>query len=201
MQDLWEKMRQGDADAMLALYESNYADLLSYGVQLTGSVDTAKDVINDVFLHLWEHHGKLKPVLNVRAYLFACTRRRIFHPAYFNNKVLSASEIGFYEEGEMPYEDLLIEMQRSDEIRIKVQAALEKLTPRQKELIQLKYFKNMDYRQIEKETGISAKTAYNTIYNAIKVLETELRGTGISITAFLAFFSEINSGIRNLPGF
>jgi len=188
MQDLWEKMRQGNAEAMLALYEGNYTDLLSYGVQLVRSVDTAKDVINDVFLHLWEHHTKLKPVRNVRAYLFACTRRRIFHPVYYDEKVVSGSEIAFYEGAETSYEDLLIDMQRSDEIRMKVQAALAKLTARQKELIQLKYFKNMDYRQIEKETGISAKTAYNTIYNAIKVLEAELRGTGISITAFLLSF-------------
>ncbi len=195
MQDLWEKMRQGDADAMLALYERNYADLLSYGVQLIGSTDTSKNVINDVFLHLWEHHVKLKPVQNVRAYLFACTRRRVFHPDYYNNKVLSDSEAGFDEKGEMSYEDLLIDMQRSDEIRIKVQAALAKLTARQKELIELKYFRNMDYRQIEKETGISAKTAYNTVYNAIKVLETELRGTGISIATLLAFLSAIDSPI------
>ena len=141
MPDRWDKMRLGDRDAMLVLYEYYYNDLLSYGVQLSNSIDTAKDAINDVFLHLWEHHTNLKPVKNVKAYLFACVRRKIFHPVYFNNKVLLAEEVAF---------------------------------------------KNMDYREIGLTTGMSLKTAYNTIYNAVKVLTNELRDT--LLCAYLLLF-------------
>ena len=186
MPDRWDKMRLGDRDAMLVLYQYYYNDLLSYGVQLSNSIDTAKDAINDVFLDLWEHHTNLKPVKNVKAYLFACVRRKIFHPVYFNNKVLLAEEVAFYEGMETSYEEIWIAMQQSDEIRMKVRAALDKLTERQKELIHLKYFKNMDYREIGLTTGMSLKTAYNTIYNAVKVLTNELRDT--LLCAYLLLF-------------
>jgi len=180
MEAQWERMREGDADAMLVLYEYNYSDLLSYGVQLSNSADTAKDAINDVFLHLWEQHVRLKPVKNVKAYLFACIRRKIFHPVYTDKKLLLTEE-AFYESTETSYEEVLIAMQQSEETRKKVQAALEKLTARQKELIHLKYFKNMDYREIELATGITVKTVYNTIYNAVKLLAEELRGAMLLI--------------------
>lgn len=181
MSDLWEKMRQGDAEAMLELYEYHYNDLLSYGVQMCRSIHTAKDVVNDVFLHLGEQHENLKPVKNVKAYLFACLRRSIFRLPYANNKIIPVNETRLYEEAETSYEDILIAIQQSDEIRMKMQVALDKLTGRQKELIQLKYFQNLSYRQIETATGISTKTAYNTIYNALKVLEAELRGVLFSL--------------------
>lgn len=188
MPDWWDKMRLGNGDAMLVLYEYYYNDLLSYGVQLSNSTDIAKDAINDVFLHLWEHHTNLKPVKNVKAYLFACIRRKIFHPAYTDNKMLLLTEKAFYESAEISYEDVLIAMQQSEETRKKVQAALEKLTARQKELIHLKYFKNMDYREIELATGISVKTAYNTIYNAVKTLANELRAIALTLLLPVLFF-------------
>ncbi|MBX2926112.1 MAG: sigma-70 family RNA polymerase sigma factor [Chitinophagaceae bacterium] len=188
MEDQWEGMRRGDAAAMLVLYEHNYSDLLSYGVQLSNSTDTAKDAINDVFLQLWEQRAKLKPVKNTKAYLFACIRRKIFHPAYTDNKMLLLTEKAFYESAETSYEDVLIAMQQSEETRKKVQAALEKLTARQKELIHLKYFKNMGYQEIELATGISVKTAYNTIYNAVKALANELRTMALTLLLPVLFF-------------
>ncbi len=165
---------EGDADALLALYESNYKDLLSYGVQLTDNLHAAKDAVNDVFLNIWEHHRQLKPVKNVRAYLFACIRRNIFHAREQPRRVL-VPEPELYASAETSYEEILIAIQQSDELRKKVHAALSKLTGRQKELIELRFFRNMDYREIEQATGISVKTAYNTIYNAIKVLAVDLR--------------------------
>jgi len=186
MEEQWERVREGDIDAMLVLYEYNYSSLLSYGVQLSNSIDTAKDAINDVFLQLWEQQAKLKPVKNVKAYLFACIRRRIFHSPYSDRRLLLTEES--YENAETSHEEALIAMQQSEETRKKVQAALEKLTARQKELIYLKYFKNMDYREIEQTTGISVKTAYNTIYNAVKLLAEELRKAILTIIISFLFF-------------
>ncbi len=189
MSELWEKMRQGDADAMLMLYEQHYNALLSYGVQLSGSIHTSKDAINDVFLNLGEQYRNLSPVKNVKAYLFACVRRSIFQLPYANRKVISVDEASLYKETEISYEDILIEIQQSDALRMKIRTALNKLTDRQKELIQLKYFQNLSYSQIEAATGISIKTAYNTIYSALKALEGELRGLlfDIFLLIFLLF--------------
>ncbi len=186
METQWEKMRAGSAEAMLVLYEYNYKDLLSYGIQLSNSMHTAKDAINDVFLHLWEQHPRLKPVTNVKAYLFACIRRKIFHPSYSDKRLLLTDVT--YENAEMSYEDILIAIQQSEETRKKVQAAMKKLTDRQKELIHLRYYKNMDYQQIEQVTGISLKTAYNTVYNAVKTLADELRNSILTALLLLLFF-------------
>lgn len=184
----WDNMRAGSTEAMLVLYEGNYSDLLSYGVQLSNSVHTSKDAINDVFLHLWEQHTKLKPVANVKAYLFACIRRKIFHQLYTDKTQLLTDMSP--EDTEMPYEDVLIAMQRSEEIRKKVQAAIKKLTDRQKELIHLRYFKNMDYEEIEQVTGMSLKTAYNTVYSAVKTLTSELRNSVLATLLLILFSSK-----------
>lgn len=186
MKNLWEGLRQDDSEAMVLLYEQSYADLLSYGVQLSNNIETTKDAINDIFLNLWDNRSKLNPVENVNAYLFACIRRKIFQLTTINKKDSTlADDMQLYNpEPDLTHEDILIAIQRSDEIRRKVQKALEKLTERQRELIQMKYFKGMEYRQIELETGISIKTAYNTVYNAMKILADELRDILFIIAVF-----------------
>ncbi len=183
----WERLRQDDAEAMKQLYAQSYAGLLSYAVQLSNNNELAKDTINDVFLELWASRSKLKPVENVRAYLFACIRRKIFQSTAIDRKKneVTGNMVGYPKEFDLSQEDILIAMQQSDEIRNKVLKALDKLTDRQRELITLKYYKGLDYHQIETATGISLKTAYNTIYNAMKILADELKNT---IFTFLFLF-------------
>ena len=186
--DLWEKMRAGDTASLVQLYEQLYADLLSYGVQLVSSNEIAKDAINDVFVDIWDNRSKLKPFENVKAYLFACIRRKIFHSTTIQRKTSSLPDLQWVsEQSDLSQEEIIMAMQRSDEIRRRVQQALEKLTGRQRELIQMKYFNGLDYRQIESETGISMKTAYNTIYNAMKILANELKDV-LFLLVFFFFF-------------
>lgn len=177
MKSLWENLRQGDPESIVSLYEQFYPDLLTYGVRLCNSNETAKDAINDIFLNLWDNRSKLKPVENVKAYLFACLRRNIFKSVTTNRKAF-APEMDGSLQGELvnlSHEDILIGIQQSEEVRRKVQAALGKLTDRQRELILMKYYKGMDYKQIEAQTGMSMKTAYNTVYNGLKILSEELK--------------------------
>lgn len=185
----WERLRQDDTEAMMQLYAQSYAGLLSYGVQLINNNELAKDAINDVFLELWDNRLKLKPVENVKAYLFACIRRKIFQTATINRKAnaITDNTAVNQQQSDLSHEDLLVAMEQSDEIRSKVLKALDKLTDRQKELITLKYYKGLDYRQIETTTGISMKTAYNTVYNAMKILAVELRDI-IFVFMVLFFF-------------
>lgn len=188
LSDLWEKMRVSDTTALVQLYEQLYADLLSYGVQLSNSNDIAKDAINDVFIDIWDNRSKLNPVENVRAYLFACIRRKIFHSTTIQRNTSSLPDLQWVSvQSDLSQEDVIMAMQRSDEIRRRVQQALEKLTGRQRELIQMKYFNGLNYRQIETETGISMKTAYNTIYNAMKILAAELKDVLFSLVLLFFF--------------
>jgi RNA polymerase sigma factor (sigma-70 family) len=52
----------------------------------------------------------------------------------------------------------------------RLQKALNQLSPRQKEIIRLRYFDTVAFKDISDQTGLSERTVYNTLHNAIKVL-------------------------------
>ncbi|MNT57807.1 RNA polymerase sigma factor SigV [compost metagenome] len=77
---------------------------------------------------------------------------------------------------EMSYEEFIVKVQSDELVKHQLKSALEKLTFRQKQLIHLKFFDGFSYEQIAEQTNQTIKTAYNTIYDALKILRKEFKG-------------------------
>ncbi len=173
----WESMTEGNRGAFLAIYESHYQALFSYGFTLTASRDQTKDFIQELFLEIWNKRASVnKDVINVRAYLFTWLRRMIFK----ENKRLKSEHctdemIDNLSPDVLPYEDLLIAFQQSEEKKIELAAALKKLTKKQLEIIKLKFFDNLSYAEIALQTSLSQRTVYNLVYEALRHLRVCLR--------------------------
>ena len=70
------RIRAGDADALEALYLRYHAALHRFAAQQTHDLDTADEVLHDVFLGLWRRRATLTIETTVSIYLFAAVRRR-----------------------------------------------------------------------------------------------------------------------------
>ena len=176
MNNNWLCMTKGDKNAFLNIYEENYQKLFSYGYSLTCDKDLTKDCIQEVFMEIWNTRITLKSdVNNVQAYLFTWLRRKISsvhlgiqREAYFH------SSFNIYDENEHSYEDLLVAFQNSKERREKLAKALNNLTPKQVEMVRLKFFEKLTYAQIAEKTNLTTHTIYNTIFLAIQLLRKEM---------------------------
>jgi RNA polymerase sigma factor (sigma-70 family) len=116
-------------------------------------------------------------VMQVRAYLFTILRHLILDELSYLDKMDNAiiRMSGEAAPNELSYEEIIINVQHDEELKRKLHAAMQQLTHRQKELIQLKFFDGLSYEQIAAHTSQSVKTAYNTIYDAIKQLRKLLK--------------------------
>ena len=74
------------------------------------------------------------------------------------------------EPAEQPYESVLMDMQEEAGIREKLHKVLDRLSPRQKEIIRLRYYEQMAIRDIAAKTLLAERTVYNTLYNALEIL-------------------------------
>lgn len=173
----WNQLRAGDKQALYSLYNDMYFHLFRFGVKITGDDELVKDCINQVFLNIWDKKERLSEVANVRAYLFTILRNSITDELAHQGKIENAIQNKLLEDDvdEMPYEEIIIRVQNDEELKLKLHAAIQKLTPRQIQLIQMKFFDNMSYEQIAEKTSQSLKTAYNTIYDAVKMLRKLLK--------------------------
>lgn len=174
----WEAMCMGEKDAFLNLYKGLYRSLAGFGLRVHADSEMVTDTLNQVFLELWEKHDKLPRVDQVESYLRTILKRkilkRITHEARLNKAI---SVIVTEDEAllEMPYEELIVKIQSDEMVKNSLLAALEKLTPQQRKLIQLRFYDGLSYEDVAKRTQLTVRTAYNTIYSALKFLRTQLK--------------------------
>lgn len=176
-QEYWRQLQKGNTDALSALYQLHYIGLINYGVKLTGDRDLANDCFINVLLELWDKRHTLPDVTNVRAYLITCLHRRILQEIR-SDKRRNAShrEILPEEPSEVSYEAYLTALEGNDEFTRRFTSAFRLLTQRQQQLLRMKFYENLDYDHIAQTCGITKRTAYNIIHDALKQLKNELKG-------------------------
>jgi len=174
--ELWTGIKNNNQESLARLFQRYYFLLIKSGIAYCKDVELSKDAVNDVFYNLWTHRHSLSDVSNVRAYLTTSFRNQVL--ALLRRKLNDTKKLGEWVDGQIDvqpsYEEILLYSQSNEEQKEKLRRALSQLTPRQKESLELKFYQGLTYEQIAETTGQAVKTVYNTVYEAIKVLRSEM---------------------------
>lgn len=173
-EDLWESLLTSDKDALYQLYTRFYQPLLFFGLKYKADAPFVKDAINQLFLYIWEKRDRLHVARNVRNYLYTSLRRLLarqgLQEMYVPTDLLE-------EEGQplVPSrEDTWIDEQELAQRSLLMAAAINKLPPRLRQLLLMKYYENLSYEEIADKTSLSLRTIYNKIHEAITRLRQDL---------------------------
>jgi RNA polymerase sigma factor (sigma-70 family) len=171
----WNLLVEGDKQGLYECFNLFYDDLYRFGLSLYKDPELIKDSIQNLFIELWDMRDKLADVKNIKPYVFTIFKRII----YKTNKNLDQNNLGLEIALEdinedvltqNSYEAILVESQTDEYQRKLLYHALNTLSPRQKEIIQLKYFEKQSYEEISNKTSLTERTIYNTLHNALKIL-------------------------------
>lgn len=168
-QQLWLNFRGGDHDAYNVLVRKHANLLFSYGCKFSKDEDFIKDCVQDVFFELWNRRDKISQAASVKAYLFKSLRLRIFREqSKWNNS--DSFDDAFLFKDDFDIESHLIQEQTTKEISAKLQTMLTSLTDRQKEILYLHFFEDVDHDNIGRIMGLNKQSVYNLLYRSITTL-------------------------------
>ena len=158
----WRKIKSGDEQEWSLLFSEHVDFLYSYGMKINRDSCVVKDVIQEVFISLYEKR-------NVRAYLCRAVRYKLL------DQLKKAPHLSIEEISEEEFLLAVKQVQSSDNIEIAkkssfVQKMLDKLSPRQREIIYLRYFRDMDIEEIVTTIGINKQSIYNLLSSALKIM-------------------------------
>jgi RNA polymerase sigma factor (sigma-70 family) len=171
--ELWDEFRGGSQEAFSKLYQHFINPLYAYSVGITSDKDLIKDCLHDLFVELWKNHVNLGPTTSVKFYLMASIKRKLIRHIdgnlkSFNNHVIYTRD---FVEDLPSQESVLIHHEVQVDMHIKVANSLHLLSKRQREAIQLKFYKNLDTDQISEQMNINAQSVYNLIFGALRVMK------------------------------
>lgn len=181
---VWQKFLTGDVEAFEYLMSSQFRTLFQYGSKFSKDKEFIKDSIQDLFLLLWEKRENLNSNAAVKPYLMASLRRlmhrSIAAKSWVGNESLAEKEGVF--ELEFSVEQEYID-QESTLVRARqLEKLLKELPKRQKEVVYLKYFQELNRDQISEIMAISPQTVSNLLQIAIGQLKKHWKAE------FLTFF-------------
>ena len=162
-------MKRGNE--ITAIYNAYVNDLFTYGLYLGFDKESVKDAIHDIFLKLATNRSFLDNTENIKFYLFKSLKNRLIdiHKNRKEHVALEATEMSL----ETPFnmvvnvEELLIEREEKLHIKNEIEQMLDLLTPRQREIIYLRYVHEYDYKQISELLQISVHGCHKLVSKAI----------------------------------
>jgi len=171
----WQLLADGEKQGLYECFNIFYDDLYRFGLSLYKNPELVKEGIHNLFIELWHIKHKLGAVQNIQQYILTIFKRTLYKTCrQFSEETqtgcLTTDPSTESTLSEPSYEAILIASQQDEHLKKRLQKALDQLSPRQKEIIRLRYFDMVAFKDIACQTGLSERTVYNTLHNAIKVL-------------------------------
>jgi RNA polymerase sigma-70 factor, ECF subfamily len=177
--------------AFTSLFKIHYPPLKAYACLFVDS-ESAEDIVQEVFIYVWENKGTITIHTSIKAYLFKATYTRCLNYLY-RQKMMTTNyrhierelrdyEASFYD----PDKNEIIRKLYMNDLREEINQAIESLPQKCREVFTLSYIMDMKNKEISKFLDISVSTVEKHINYALKVLRQLLQNK--IITLALALF-------------
>ncbi|MFH1320981.1 MAG: RNA polymerase sigma-70 factor [Bacteroidota bacterium] len=161
--NLVKRLKEGDKDAYVYLYESYYADLCLYASKYVKDISLSEEIVQDVIFNIWEKRKTLELPDHIRQYLYRAVHNRSLN--YMKHaQVEEKYRQDLAAQPSSGFSDDLV----TKELEEHIKEAIKSLPGRQREIFELSRFHGLKYREIAEKTGISVK---GVEYHMTKALE------------------------------
>jgi RNA polymerase sigma-70 factor, ECF subfamily len=177
--DLIDRLRRRDPQALAELYDRYGRLTYSVILRVVRDAATAEDLVQETFLRVWNRaQGLDQERGSVGPWLLAVARNRAID--YLRSTAGRERNTLELEDTDHPalYRDMEPEILRSDKTR-RVKAAMDKLSPNQRQVMELAYFEGLSQTEMAERMGQPLGTVKTWVRTALQSLRDEL-GVAVS---------------------
>lgn len=177
----------GDRAAFEQVFRTHYRPLCAFALQYVKDGDRAQDLVQDLFVRLWQDRERLNVTTSLKSYLFTAVRNRCLNAVASTGRLRALDE----EVHDRPEEEQRTEVEHAERAA-RVQAAIEALPEERRKVFRMSRDEGLKYHEIAERLGISIKTVENQMGKALKTLREELADLLPLIAAALAFWTSFH---------
>lgn len=171
---------EGNIKAFEAIFNHFYNGLLYFATSYVKSKEDATDIVQTIFLNLWERRLQLKPDTNLTSYLFTSTRNHCLN--YLNHLKARSNYISAQEQNwkEIQLNIYALELFNPSEtdyetLESRLKKAMESMPEQCAYIFSLSRFQGLKYAHIADKLDISIKTVEKKMSIALAHLRAELK--------------------------
>jgi len=184
--ELIEKLRIGDVDAFDLVYQRYAGKLYAFSLKYLKSKEESEELVQSVFLKVWENQKNLKKDTSFKSYLFTIAyneicnlfRRRKYQQNLITKIETESSEASGETEDQIEFQFVL---EQVDQI-------IARLPEKQKTIFLKSRQEGKSTKEIADEFGLSPGTIDNYISESLKFIRTNLKDKHFSTLLFISLF-------------
>jgi RNA polymerase sigma-70 factor (ECF subfamily) len=184
--ELVERLQKGDIEAFDLIYDKYSGKIYAFSLKYLRSTTEAEEIVQSIYLKLWESHKKLQKESSFKSYLFTIAyndicklfRRRNYRQKFIDDALYVNSQSTSETEEGIDYQSVLDQ----------VEQIIEKLPERQKNIFLKSRQEGKSTREIAEEVGLSPGTVDNYISESLKYIRSRLHDDNLKILLFFSLF-------------
>lgn len=166
--ELIRRISSDDKFAFELLFKRYYADLVRFSFHMTKSIEVSEDIVQDVFIKVWEGRKNLDPERSIKIYLYRAVKNQTLNylkHLKFESFLRITEDFENMPDGSNPEMDLYY-----SEFEKIVREAIQHLPERCRLIFLLHRQNGLTYSEIAQILGLSIKTVEAQMGHALKVL-------------------------------
>jgi len=171
-----ERIKLGDLDEFHNLYKEYYSALCTYATNFTGDKQVAEEVVQDVFIKIWELGDSLSINTSISSYLYTSVKNSCLNHLkhlqvvnrfneYYTRKFQDAQDL--YYISQETGDSLMIARELEDRIMKEIEA----LPDQCKKIFRMSRFEDMKHQEIADKLGVTINTVHRQTSIALERLK------------------------------
>ncbi len=169
MDALVRRLRHSDHEAYECIFQQMHEPLLKYVFRIMRDESLALDVLQDVFMKLWEKRGQLEIQVSLKALLYTMARNRALNIKRDRSK--RSCDVEFLEEGAWEdHSSSAEQLVQAGQLDAYFRRWIDELPPRRAEAFALSRYHALSHKEIGAVMGLSKRTVDTHIVHALRFL-------------------------------
>ena len=169
---LLKKLKLGDELGYEYLFKEYYEQLVFYAVHFLHDFEASKELVQDLFVSLYEKRQALDINQSIKAYLYRAVKNRAYN-------ITSAQQVHekytkFVNARGQVHSNSAETEAELNELKVALSSAVEKLPPKCRHIFKLNRYEGLSNAEIADRLKLSKRTVETQITKALKILRLEL---------------------------
>jgi RNA polymerase sigma-70 factor (family 1) len=167
-----EEIQNQNQKAFKTLFNNHFEDLVVYANGYLFQMDSSKDIVQEVYIYIWENASKIEIKTNFKGYLYSMVRNRCFN---YLKSIKVTDDHAFLEFNiniitEHVFDSSLEE--DKEKVYHQILKIVDSLPDKMQKIVKLKFLHNYKYSEIAQELDISINTVKTQLKRAkFKIIE------------------------------
>lgn len=178
-----QQLKEGNVDSFDFLFHQYEAKLYNFCLHLTRSPSDSKEVVQEVFVKIWETRHRLNSELSFSAYIMQIAKNHIYNKT--KRRLRAHAYQAYFTQYQQHYDNSTQEKINLSSTEKVIAEVVDGLPFMQKKVFTMSRLQGLSNREIAAQLQLSVSTVENHIHHALKTLKKQLLNEQLYFTIWM----------------